>query len=70
MLISSFKIFAHETPAFVRKQPDYGAAGSNHAETNQSYLMGKVGILPVITGRALSGILNNAGYAHYCWLLA
>jgi hypothetical protein len=40
--------FAHETPAFVRKQPDYGAAGMNHAKTNQSYLMGKVPILPMI----------------------
>jgi hypothetical protein len=29
--------FAHETPAFVRKQPDYGAAGTNRAKTNQSW---------------------------------
>jgi hypothetical protein len=28
--------FAHETPAFVRKQPDYGAAGTNRTKTNQS----------------------------------
>jgi hypothetical protein len=34
ILISSIKILAHETPAFVREQPDYGAAGSNHAKTN------------------------------------
>ena len=64
ILISSFKIFAHKTPAFVRKQPDYGVAGSNHAKTNQSYLMGKVRILPMITGGALSGISNKAGFAH------
>src|SRR5919106_3088267 len=28
----SFKVFAHETPAFVRKQPHYGAAGTNHVK--------------------------------------
>ena len=31
--------FAHETPAFVRKQPDYGAAGTNPANINQSWLV-------------------------------
>jgi hypothetical protein len=56
-------IFAHETPAFVLQSSDYGVAGTNHANTNQSWPF--VSRLPSRTPSGAPGV-NQNGIKQVC----